>query len=179
MNEPHLSRSAGSVEYLLYSLDDVADIIRDKVYSDENDKVGGVYDAAQKVIEYVTALAANEPQAAPDSLREALDNSQSLLVMMLELGEEYQAATIGRDPAGITEAVWNAEGLTKLLTEQITDNRAALSLSRPEPQAAPAWEDLTAIIRPMIESVCSDGNSDAARLAKDIADRITDSLRSA
>lgn len=40
---------------------------------------------------------------------------------------------------------------------------------RDEPQAAPAWENLTAIIRPMIESVCSDGNSDAARLAKDIA----------
>ena len=45
-------------------------------------------------------------------------------------------------------------------------------LAANEPLAAPAWEDLTAIIRPMIESVCSDGNSDAARLAKDIADRI-------
>jgi hypothetical protein len=38
-------------------VEDVADIIRDKVYADENDKVGGVYDAAQKVVEYVTALA--------------------------------------------------------------------------------------------------------------------------
>lgn len=90
MSEPHFSSSAGSVEGLIYSLEkglltnadkqeiakllrapaqpamgleDVADIIRDKVYADENDKVGGVYDAAQKVIEYVTAPAAQPPGA--------------------------------------------------------------------------------------------------------------------
>lgn len=44
--------------------------------------------------------------------------------------------------------------------------------NRISPQSRPSWENLTAVIRPMIESVCSDGNSDAARLAKDIADAI-------
>jgi hypothetical protein len=38
--------------------------------------------------------------------------------------------------------------------------------------AQPSSESLTAIIRPMIESVCSDGHSNAARLAKEIADAI-------
>ncbi|MBR1032729.1 hypothetical protein [Bradyrhizobium liaoningense] len=55
----------------------------------------------------------------------------------------------------------------RLIEKSIMDSTAALY-----PLEQPAWENLTAIIRPMIESVCSDGNSDAARLAKDIADRI-------
>ena len=138
MNEPRLSSSNRSMEYLLYSLDNVADIIRDKVYADENDKVGGVYDAAKKVIEYITTIAAQPPV------------------------EPYAWVVPGDDqsrPSGSIDAMaWREGEFTKPLYAQ--------------PQAAPAWEDLTAIIRPMIESVCSDGNSDAARLAKDIADRI-------
>ena len=61
-------------------LDNVADIIRDKVYADENDKVGGVYDAAQRVIEYITALCAKPPAAPVETLdfetalRQALDD---------------------------------------------------------------------------------------------------------
>jgi hypothetical protein len=34
--------------------------------------------------------------------------------------------------------------------------------------AHPSWERLTSVIRPMIESVCSDRNSNAARLAKEL-----------
>lgn len=78
--------------------------------------------------------------AATPSTHEALDNSQSLLVMLLALGEEYKAVTIGRDPAGITEAEWNAEGLTKLLTEQIIENRTALSSAAAQPPIDPDIE---------------------------------------
>jgi hypothetical protein len=59
-------------------------------------------------------------------LREALDNSQSLLTMVLHLGQSYQAATIGRIASGITTTEWDGENLTKLLTDQITENRAVL-----------------------------------------------------
>ena len=45
----------------------------------------------------------------------------------------------------------------------------ALRLSARQ-QASVEWERLTSIIRPLIESVCSDGGSDAARLAKAISD---------
>jgi hypothetical protein len=39
-------------------IEDIADIIRDKAYADENDKIGGVHDAAQKIVEYLTTLPA-------------------------------------------------------------------------------------------------------------------------
>lgn len=98
----------------------------------------GFNDAAKKVIEYITTIAAQPPV------------------------EPYAWVVPGDDqsrPSGSIDAMaWREGEFTKPLYAQ--------------PQAAPAWEDLTAIIRPMIESVCSDGNSDAARLAKDIADRI-------
>ena len=48
---------------------------------------------------------------------------------------------------------------------------SALRLSARQ-QASVEWERLTSIIRPLIESVCSDGGSDAARLAKAISDAL-------
>jgi hypothetical protein len=54
--EPQAARA--DIEY-------IADIIRDKAYADENDKIGGVHDAAQKIVEYLTTLPAR-CQAASD-----------------------------------------------------------------------------------------------------------------
>lgn len=58
------------------------------------------------------------------------------------------------------------------LYNELRDVRDDLMRLRSLDVAAKPWENLTSIIRPMIESVCSDGNSNAARLAKDIADAI-------
>jgi len=51
-------------------------------------------------------------------LEEALDNSQSLLVMVHELGSG--------DGGGITSLDWDNEGLTRMTSTQISENRAAL-----------------------------------------------------
>lgn len=51
-------------------------------------------------------------------------------------------------------------------------DKASAALRSAPPVVGREWERLTAVIRPMIESVCGDGNSDAARLAKEIADAI-------
>ena len=59
-----------------------------------------------------------------NKLREVLDNSQSLLVMILSLGEEY--SFYRKDISNISKDVWAEEGLTKLLTDQIIENRFAL-----------------------------------------------------
>jgi hypothetical protein len=49
-------------------IEDIADIIRDKAYADENDKIGGVHDAAQKIVEYLTTLPARcQAESAPQS----------------------------------------------------------------------------------------------------------------
>ena len=62
-----------------------------------------------------------------ERLRDVLDNSQSLLTMVLLLGEGYQAASpLGRSLSGITTTEWDTENLTKLLTEQIGENRTVL-----------------------------------------------------
>lgn len=54
-------------------------------------------------------------------MKEALDNSQSLLAMLLLLG------TADGPYAGIAAEHWRAEGLTKLLEDQIKENRKALN----------------------------------------------------
>jgi hypothetical protein len=78
-------------------------------------------------------------------MREALDNSQSLLAMVQHLGCAFQSP-------GITSKDWGNENLTKLLAEQITENREALSGAPNEPQP-------------------SAGNVDAGELLK-LADRL-------
>jgi prophage DNA circulation protein len=91
-------------------------------------------DSAKKHFEQaLAALTSTEPQAAP--VCEALDNSQSLLVMILHLAEEY-AMFSDRDMSGISKEDWAREGLTKLLTDQIVENRRTLSLSRPQSESA-------------------------------------------
>ncbi|WP_439398772.1 hypothetical protein ACRQ5Q_15320 [Bradyrhizobium sp. PMVTL-01] len=59
-------------------IEDLADIIRDKVYADENDKVGGVYDAAQKVIEYIDGLANQASIERRERIQRALDEGRAL-----------------------------------------------------------------------------------------------------
>jgi uncharacterized protein DUF551 len=67
--------------------------------------------------------AASAPSQA-GGVREALDNSQSLLAMI------YQLNTNG----SVSEHDWENEGLADLITKQIAENRAALSaLPAPEP----------------------------------------------
>lgn len=58
-------------------------------------------------------------RTAEEELREALDNSQSLLAMIQHLGVAFGGT-------GITSQAWDTEGLTKLIAEQITENRAVL-----------------------------------------------------
>jgi hypothetical protein len=62
--------------------------------------------------------AAQSAQGEPT--REALDNSQSLLVMI------YQLNTNG----SVSEHDWETEGLAGLITKQIAENRAALSATQ-------------------------------------------------
>lgn len=62
-----------------------------------------------------------------ERLRSALDNSQSLLAMFMLLG-------VDEDGLGIMPAVWKSEDLSKLLTEQLLENRQALSLPSQEHQ---------------------------------------------
>lgn len=72
--------------------------------------------------------AARPPASAErGALEKALDDSQSLLAMILHLGTS----------AGISPLTWHNEDLTKLLTDQIVANRAALSQpSSTEPRSA-------------------------------------------
>jgi hypothetical protein len=57
------------------------------------------------------------PSLPADAVREALDNSQSLLAMI------HQLNTNG----SVSERDWETEGLSDLITKQITENRAALT----------------------------------------------------
>lgn len=63
--------------------------------------------------------------ALVEEMRASLDNSQSLLVMILQLGDAFEGSPKHR-ASGITAVEWDDEHLTKLLTEQITENRSAL-----------------------------------------------------
>lgn len=79
-------------------------------------------------LEYVTQTLASTPSTPPVQCARcaALDDSQSLLTTLLHLGQEYRGH-LGSCPSGITATEWDSEGLTKLLTEQISENRTALS----------------------------------------------------
>jgi hypothetical protein len=63
------------------------------------------------------------PQRCSAGNASALDNSQSLLAMIYHLGTEF-------DGPGIMPHAWESEGLTKMLAEQIAENRAVLNESQ-------------------------------------------------
>lgn len=55
-----------------------------------------------------------------EGVKDCLDNSQSLLVMIHHLGTAF-------DGSGIMPHAWEDEHLTKLLVEQIDENRSSLT----------------------------------------------------
>jgi hypothetical protein len=65
---------------------------------------------------------------------EALDDSQSLLAMIQHLGTAFEGP-------GITSSVWESEGLTDLLADQITENRAALDAVPAQGTPASRWRE--------------------------------------
>lgn len=186
MSEPHFSSSAGSVEYLLYSLEkglltnadkqEIARLLRGAAQP-QREPVGWLHTLHMELgqTERRFTFSALQPFGLPGKHYSAEYKVTSEPVYTAQPVDAFGYAQ--RLAAILWEKHWKDDApewkplpdIVGVLTQ--IDNMVA-GLSRDLPQAASAWEDLTAIIRPMIESVCSDGNSDAARLAKDIAAHI-------